>query len=99
MSNYKKERQKLSQFYNKICDTFKRDCGFSIKRRAGGNSFNSIKFPDNFFRRVWNGGYVRIAYNDLTVDDILNNDIIIEVVNHEYTVKVVSFGEIVLASI
>lgn len=99
MSANKQKRQKLSQFYNKICETFKRDCGFSIKRRAGGNSFNSINFPDSFFRRVLNGGYVRIAYNGLTVDDVLNNDIIIEVVNNEYTVKVVSFGGVVLACI
>ena len=96
MSAKQQERQKLSQFYKKICGTFSRDCGFYIKRRAGGNSFNSINSPDPFFRRVLNGGYVRIAYNGLTVDDVLNNDIIIEIVDHEYTVKVISFGESVL---
>lgn len=96
MSANKKERQKLSQFYKKICETFKRDCGFSIKRRAGGNPFNSINLPDQFFRRVCDVGYVRIVYNGLTVDEVLNYDIIIEVVNHEYTVKVVTLGDIVL---
>lgn len=99
MSPRRKERQKLSQFYNKICQTFKRDCGFSIKRRAGGNTFNSINFPDQFFRRVLNGGYVQIAYNGLTVDEVLNYDIMIEVVNNEYTVKVVTVGDIVLTCI
>ena len=96
MSPKRQERLLLSQFYNKIIDTFLRDCGIKIKV-IGKVSFNSIDTPCSFFRKCNSYDDVCILYKDLSVQEMLDNDIVIEQYKNDiYEVRLMKAGEKIL---
>lgn len=98
MSPKRQERLLLSQFYNKIIDTFLRDWGIKIKV-IGKVSFNSIDKPCSLFRQYGSYDDVCILYHGLSVQEMLDNDIVIEQGKNDiyiYEVRLMEAGEKVL---
>lgn len=95
MSYRRRELHTLYIFYNKICDAFKRDIGFEIKRFPVTAPFNSIHKPLRCFRRKDTLDCIWLFYNGLDVYTIATNDITIKPCggNGDYIVHLIDIGE------